>query len=115
MKKHILPIILCLWVCSSALAQERIISGSVKTNDGSPTPGVNVIVKGTLTGTTTDASGNYNLSVPNGTSVLVFSFIGLRTIEIEIGNRSVVDVTMENDVTQLSEVVVTGYTTQNKR
>lgn len=71
-------------------------------------PGVNVVLKGTALGTVTDAEGNFKLNVPSAGGTLVFSFIGLTTQEIEIGERTVVDVQMAQDVKQLSEVVVTG-------
>ena len=76
--------------------------------DGSPLPGVNVVVKGTTTGTVTDADGAYSLAVPAGGDVLVFTFIGLKTQEIAINGRAVVDANLEGDVTQLTEVVVTA-------
>ncbi|MFM8850167.1 MAG: carboxypeptidase-like regulatory domain-containing protein, partial [Cytophagales bacterium] len=95
--------------CSTAFAQERTISGRVTSaEDGSSLPGVNVVVKGTTNGTVTDAEGNYSLSVPSSNASLVFSFIGLKTSEVLIGERSVVDVQLGLDVTQLSEIVVTG-------
>ena len=76
---------------------------------GSPLPGVNVLVKGTQTGTVTDSDGKYSLNVPSASSILVFSFIGYTTIEVEVAERSIVDVTLESDVTQLGEVVVTSF------
>jgi TonB-linked SusC/RagA family outer membrane protein len=89
-------------------AQDRTVSGRVtSTEDGSPLPGVNVILKGTSTGTATDADGKYTLSAPAG-GVIVFSFIGLESKEIAIGDRAVIDVSLALDVTQLSEVVVTA-------
>jgi TonB-linked SusC/RagA family outer membrane protein len=78
------------------------------TEDGSPLPGVNVIVKGTTNGTVSDAEGKYSLSIPSSNASLVFSFIGLKGQEVVVGERSVVDVSMSLDVTQLSEIVVTG-------
>ncbi|MBT1703126.1 SusC/RagA family TonB-linked outer membrane protein [Chryseosolibacter indicus] len=94
---------------SAAWAQERAISGRVTSSqDGSPLPGVNILVKGTTTGTVTDVDGNYRISVPDGSNILVFSFIGLTSQEVDIAGRSTVDVQMEQDVTQLSEVVVTA-------
>lgn len=93
----------------SAWAQQRTVSGRVtSTEDGSALPGVNVILKGTSTGTATDADGRYSLSVPSSGGVLVFSFIGLESREVPVGDRSVVDVSLALDVTQLSEVVVTA-------
>lgn len=70
-------------------------------------PGVNVIVKGTSSGTTTDSNGRYTLDVGDGT-VLVFSFIGYMTQEVEVGARTTVDVTLSEDIRQLSEVIVTA-------
>lgn len=97
-------------------AQERTISGTVtSSDDGSSLPGVNVVVKGTTTGVVTDSDGKFLLSVPSSGGTLVFSFIGLKTIEVEIGNQSQISVQMETDVTQLSEVVVTGYSAVDKR
>jgi TonB-linked SusC/RagA family outer membrane protein len=90
-------------------AQERTISGRVtSTEDGSPLPGVNVVLKGTTNGSVTDAEGNYRLTVPSEGGTLVFTFIGLRSQEVEIGGRTTIDLQMEQDVTQLSEVVVTA-------
>ncbi len=97
-----------LLLSSGAWAQESTVSGRVTSaDDGSGLPGVNVVVKGTTDGTVTDAEGNYSLSAPsNGT--LVFTFIGLKTQEIAIGGRTNVSVQMEQDVQQLTEVVVTA-------
>lgn len=90
-------------------AQERTVSGKVTSaDDGSTLPGVNVILKGTSTGTVTDVDGNYKLSVPSSGGVLVFSFVGLETTEVEIGSRSVIDLEMSSDIQQLNEVVVTA-------
>jgi len=97
------------------LAQERRVTGKVTAaDDGSTLPGVNVVVRGTTNGTTTDANGAYALSVPDD-ATLTFSFIGLTTEEVVVGGRTVIDVVMRADVTQLSEVVVVGYGTQSKR
>ncbi|MES1181920.1 MAG: carboxypeptidase-like regulatory domain-containing protein, partial [Flavobacterium sp.] len=84
------------------------MSGRVSSaEDGTTLPGVNVVLKGTTNGTVSDANGNYKMSIPDGNGTLVFSFIGLKSQEVEIGGRAVIDVKMELDVTQLSEVVVT--------
>lgn len=97
-------------------AQERVVTGKITAaEDGSGIPGVNIVVKGTTNGTTTDADGNYRISVPGNGGTLVFSFIGLTSEEVAIGDRTVIDVPMRADVTQLSEVVVVGYGTQSKR
>lgn len=86
---------------------QRTVSGTVSDSQGNGMPGVNVIVKGTSTGTTSDSDGNYSVSLGDGT-VLVFSFIGYTTQEVEVGARSTVDITLIEDIQQLSEVVVTA-------
>ncbi len=103
-------ILLLIFCCSFlfAQAQERTISGSVKSaEDGSTLPGVNVLLKGTVLGTVTDANGNYRLVISN-TGTLVFSFIGFQSLEVPIGEKAVVNASLIADVTQLSEVVVTA-------
>jgi len=96
-------------VSGELLAQDRTVTGKITSSeDGSGMPGVNVVLKGTALGTVTDTEGNYKLSIPSAGGTLVFSFIGLTTQELEIGDRTVVDVQMAQDVKQLSEVVVTG-------
>jgi hypothetical protein len=100
---------------AAALAQSRTVTGKVGAqDDGSGIPGVNVLVKGTTTGAITDANGSYSVSVPGDDATLVFSFIGYITQEVPVGSRSTVDVQMAADVKALEEVVVTGYTTQQK-
>jgi TonB-linked SusC/RagA family outer membrane protein len=91
------------------------ITGKITDESGQPLPGANVLVKGTTIGTTSDANGEYKLSVPTGSNTLVFSFIGYTTQEVTIDNRSRVDIALAPDVLALSEVVVTGYGTQSKR
>ncbi len=93
------------------------VTGRVSDEKGEGLPGVNVLLKGTVTGTTTNADGNYSLGVPdaNAGGTLVFSFIGYLTQEVPIGNRTVIDVQMGSDVKSLGEVVVVGYGTQKKR
>lgn len=109
MRKTLLLLLFALVIAPFARAQERTISGRVTaTEDASSLPGVNVLVKGTSIGTVTDSDGNYKLTIPSGGGSLVFSFIGLQTTEIPIGDRTVVDISLGLDVTQLSEVVVTG-------
>ncbi|HTF17032.1 MAG TPA: TonB-dependent receptor [Chryseolinea sp.] len=91
------------------------ISGKVSDDAGEVIPGVNILVKGTSLGTTTDSNGDYTLSAPDGSATLVFSFIGYETQEVAIDNRTVVNITMKSDIVSLSEVVVTGYSSQSKR
>jgi TonB-linked SusC/RagA family outer membrane protein len=116
MKKFLLLCSAVVFALSSAWAQERTVSGKVtSTEDGSSLPGVNVVIKGTTNGTVTDADGNYKLSVPASGGALLFSFIGLQTQEVPIGDRNVVDVSLALDVTQLSEVVVTAQGIQQEK
>lgn len=91
------------------MAQERTVSGKVTSaEDGSALPGVNVLVKGTSTGTVTDSQGSYSLTVP-ASATIVFSFVGFTTVEMVVGSQSVIDMKLASDITQLSEIVVTGY------
>lgn len=109
MRKILLLTVVVLSTMSMAWAQDRTVSGKVSsTEDGSPIPGVNVVLKGTSNGTATDAEGKYSLVIPAAGGSLVFSFIGLESKEVPIGDLSVVDVSLALDVTQLSEVVVTA-------
>lgn len=102
-------LILLLFFCFPVLAQDASISGRVtSSDDGSALPGVSVQVKGTTRGTTTDASGNYRLNA-SPSARLVFSFIGYKSQELTVGNRSQVDLKLETDAANLNEVVVTGY------
>lgn len=87
---------------------QRNVSGTVTSEDDEPLPGVNVLLKGTSTGTITDVQGNYSLDVPNEDAILVFSFIGYALKEVPVNSRSVINVTMVGDVQALDEVVVTA-------
>ena len=108
MRKILLVCSMSLAIAWSVVAQDRTVTGKVTEQDGSPLPGVNVIVQGTSVGTVTDVDGKYSVSVPSGFNVLVFSFIGLTTQEIDIASRTSVDVSMSTDIKQLGEVVVTA-------
>lgn len=108
MKKFLLLCFSFVFVLS-AWAQERVVSGKITAaEDGSTLPGVNVVLKGTTNGTVTDVDGNYRLNVPSSGGTLVYSFIGLQTQEVAIGERSIIDLQMGLDVQQLTEVVVTA-------
>jgi hypothetical protein len=116
MRKSLLISFALLFTASLAFAQDRTISGKVTSaEDGTGVPGVNVVVKGTTTGAVTDLDGNYKLSVPADGGTLVFSFIGLQTQEQQIGNRSVINITMAADTEQLEEIIVTAYGTSTVR
>lgn len=108
MKKFLLIGLLVPLLTLNVMAQRQVSGKIVDETENSPLPGVNIIVKGTSIGTTSDVNGAYSLEVPEENSELIFSFIGYKTVEVNIGNRSVVDVTLAQDVTQLGEVVVTA-------
>jgi len=91
------------------LAQTRVITGAVtSTDDGSSIPGVTILVKGTTIGTTTDLDGKYTLTVPTKYNTLIFSYIGMKTQEITLGESTTIDIAMESDVLNMDEVVVTA-------
>jgi Ca-activated chloride channel family protein len=94
--------------------QERKITGTVTSaDDKSVLPGVNVLVKGTKTGTVTDANGKYEIQASGTKPVLVFSYIGYVSREINVKDKSVIDVQLSPDIQSLQEVVVSGYSTVN--
>jgi TonB-linked SusC/RagA family outer membrane protein len=111
MKKHILlAVLLVLTGGFSLLAQNKVITGTVTSSvEGEGAiPGVAVSAKGTTLGALTDPNGNYRLEVPPSVTTLVFSYIGMKKVELEIGNRDVINVVMDPDITGLDEVVVTA-------
>jgi TonB-linked SusC/RagA family outer membrane protein len=97
-----------------ANAQERTINGKVADANGTGVPGISVYVKGTSKGTITDNDGNFQLSVPQG-ATLVAQGVGFKTVEMTVGAESTLTITIEEDVSTLSEVVVTGYQTDSRR
>jgi TonB-dependent starch-binding outer membrane protein SusC len=95
--------------------QEAIITGVVtSSDDNTPLPGVNVLIKGTTSGVTTDAEGKYSIQAEK-TAILQFSFIGYFTREVAVGSLTTVNISLESDVRQLGEVVVVGYGTIEKK
>jgi TonB-linked SusC/RagA family outer membrane protein len=91
------------------------ITGKVVDETNQGLPGVNVLLKGSTNGTTTDGSGNFSLSIPDANGTLVFSYIGYTTQEVPLNGRTSVDVTLAADIQSLSEVVVVGYGSQLKK
>ncbi|SHF94481.1 TonB-linked outer membrane protein, SusC/RagA family [Mariniphaga anaerophila] len=91
--------------------QERSVSGKVTDTGGQPLPGVTVVVKGTTQGTVTNADGDYTLSRIPEDAVLVFSFVGMRTQEVVVGDQTLINVSMEEETIGLEEVVAVGYGT----
>lgn len=92
-----------------------LLSGKVIDEKAEPLPGVSILVKGTTVGATTDAQGQYQINVPTGRNTLVFSMVGFDALSVDIGTRTVVNVTLTADVKTLGEVVVVGYGTQKKK
>ncbi len=99
-------------VAGLALAAEQVVTGKVTDETGESLPGVNVVIKGTTRGTTTDATGSFKFSVPSEATVLVFSFVGYKTTEQVVGSRTNLTVVLAADDKSLKEVVVVGYGTQ---
>jgi len=92
-----------------------IVKGKVTyLDDGSPLPGVNVIIKGTSIGTVTDLDGNYELALNNPDDALVFAYIGYESREVPVASKNEINVSLDEDVTQLSEVVVTGHASRRR-
>ncbi|SDB48650.1 TonB-linked outer membrane protein, SusC/RagA family [Flavobacteriaceae bacterium MAR_2010_188] len=92
---------------------QQTVSGTVTDQDGLPLPGVNVVVRGTTTGTQTDFDGNYSLNVASG-ETLVFSYVGYKTIEMVVTDQTVINLSLPEDAGLLDEIVVTGYTQQTR-
>jgi len=112
MKKALLFITLAMVLLSGASA--RTVKGFVTDNGGNPLPGVNIIIKGTSTGVISDANGYFTINVPEGKALLVFSYIGFKQQVVEIKDSKTLAIVLEEDLTRLDEVVVTGYATQQK-
>ncbi|EIM78685.1 TonB-dependent receptor plug [Nitritalea halalkaliphila LW7] len=117
MKKSFIPLLLLFLLCFHFVeAQQRSVSGVVISGDDKePIPGVSVQVKGSTTGTVTDLDGKFTINVPGPEAILVFSYIGYQAQEIAAGSRSTLDVTLNEDVRQLSEVVIVGYGEQDRK
>ena len=92
---------------------QQTITGTVTDDTGAPLPGANVLVRGTTTGTQTDFDGNYTITANEG-DVLQFSYIGFAAQSITVGTSTTINVSMQEDASQLAEVVVTGYTSQTR-
>jgi len=108
--KAFTALILILLSAFLVTAQQRTITGTVTgSGDGKAIPSVTIMVKGTTLGTTTDVNGKYSIGIGDSHKILVFSYIGMKTLDISIGNRSVINVVMESADMSLDEIVVVGY------
>jgi TonB-linked SusC/RagA family outer membrane protein len=117
MKKFVLLLVFTVLLGMQSIFAQKQITGKITSAvDGSALPGVTVSAKGTTTATYSDVNGKYTLSVPTSATTLVFSFIGMKTQEVEIGNLSVIDAKLESNATNLEGVVVTalGITREKK-
>src|SRR5690606_31920477 len=98
---------------SFGLVKGQTVTGTVSDQSG-PLPGANVLVKGTTNGTQTDFDGNYSLDNVQSNATLVFSYIGYKRVEVPLNGRTTVDINMEEDASELEEVVLIGYGTQRR-
>ncbi len=104
-----------LWLMSITAFAQKSVSGKVSDAKGDGVPGASVTVKGTTTGTISDANGGFKINVPNSGGTLVFSSIGYKTQEVKLAGQSTINVSMEDDAASLDEVVVTGYSIDKRR
>jgi TonB-dependent starch-binding outer membrane protein SusC len=112
MKRFSVLLAFLVFAGAALYGQGQQITGTVTSaEDGTPLPGVTVLVKGTTAGTVTDFEGKYAIAVPQGARVLVYSFVGMLNQEVEIGTSTVIDVQMLTDAVRMDEVVVIGYGT----
>jgi len=113
MKK--LYLVLVCTVLAGALMAQRAVSGTITDDAGEPLIGASILVKGTTSGTATDIDGNYTLDLPAGADILIVSYTGFETQEVQVGARTRVDIVLASSAEFLNEVVVTGYSTELKR
>lgn len=112
--KKVVPLVSTTKTKLDGVNQEGFkVKGQVSDNVG-PLPGVNVMVKGTMTGVITDMDGNFEIVAPYSKATLVFSYVGYQPKEVSLKGERIVNVTMVEDAKALEEVVVVGYTTQRK-
>lgn len=115
-KLSIIIAFLMLGCLNLVQAQTVQVTGTVKSSqDGLTIPGVSVLVKGTTVGVVTDLDGKYTLNAPAGGTTLIYSFVGMKTQEIEIGGRAIIDVVLDSESVEVEELVVVGYGVQKKR
>ncbi len=100
---------------AATVQQQRAVSGTVSDQAGTPLPGVTIVIKGTTSGTITDLDGNYTITNIPEDATLVFSFVGMRTQEVEVGSQTRIEVRMVEETIGIEEVVAIGYGTQKKR
>lgn len=108
MNKKLFFSVLVLMLSSAFMYAQKTVTGTVTDNNGLPLLGVNIIVKGTSNGTSTDFDGNYAITVPNNEAILVYSFIGFINIEVAVGTQTVISIILEENVHSLESVLITA-------
>ncbi len=114
-RRSFLTLFLFSFMINLTWAQKQTITGKVTSETEGALPGVYVVLQGTTTGTMTDISGSYTISVPDPAAVLVYTYIGYATQSITVGSQTKIDVLLVPAVSALGEIVVTGYSAQKKR
>ncbi|RZK76530.1 MAG: SusC/RagA family TonB-linked outer membrane protein, partial [Pedobacter sp.] len=114
MRKIILTLLVSFSCMLSAMAQNRVVSGTLKDEKGSPVVNGTIMVKGSNLGTTTNSNGAYSISIPTTARTLIFSGAGMATQEINVGSKTSINVVMQASTLNMEEVVITGYTTEKK-
>ncbi|MDW7693288.1 TonB-dependent receptor [Flammeovirgaceae bacterium SG7u.111] len=110
--------LLCMLLLSftEILAQQRTVQGKVlDVETAEELPGVNVLIKGTANGTVTDINGNFSISVNSNDDVLIFSYVGFSSMEVQVGERSTINISLEPDIQALEEIVIIGYGESNTK
>ncbi|MFD0836726.1 SusC/RagA family TonB-linked outer membrane protein [Mariniflexile aquimaris] len=115
LKGWLMAFVIIFFCANNMFAQQKkVIKGIVtSSNDGVTLPGVNILVKGTTNGVVSDFNGNYSITASNN-DLLVFSYLGFKSLEVQVGNQTQINVSLQEDATSLDEVVVVGYGTQKK-
>lgn len=106
---------MALLLSAAVFAQTGQVSGSISDESGSGIPGVSILLEGTNTGTTTDIDGNFSINTQEGKTVLRITAVGFQAQSVNVANRSTVNITLKEDVSQLDEVIVTGYQSLRKQ
>lgn len=109
-------VVLIMLISFSTYAQQSLVKGKITNSTGEPIPGVSILLKGAATGTTSNFDGEYQLSIENSSSaVLVFSYIGMTTLEISVNGKNTINAVLEENVMAMEEVIVVGYGSQQKK
>src|SRR6186997_3507351 len=114
MRRIFIYVLACILFSVNAMAQLKVSGRVTDAKGGSPLPSVNIAVKGTSSGTVTNVDGNYSLQVADGNAVLVFSYTGYATQEVTVGSKTTINITLEEKIGTLNEMVVIGYGTVKK-